>query len=144
MQVQIHGTDCERDIEESLEDKEVAELIGMDELQIEEVEYNGLVYKRAVYTEIARNMGMEIPIPVTVLVRVDKGIIHTFQFLGSMNNEHYPEFEEVIRSVYYPDSIELLPERAFYIRLSGIIPYAIFGLAVMVVVFFIILKKKSG
>lgn len=129
--------------EEKLKAEDVAELIGVADLQIEEVEYNGLIYKRAVYMEIAKNMGMEIPIPVTVLVRVDKGIIHIFQFLGSMDNEHYPEFEEVIRSVHYPGSIELLPERAFYIKLSGMLPYVILALVAVVIVIFIVLKKKS-
>ncbi len=132
-----------QDGEKQLDSIEVAELLGVDAEIIEDIEYNGVSYKKAVYTETSKNMGMEIPMPITVLLRVEKGVIHTFQFLGSQSNEHYSEFEEMIKSVYYPESIELLPERAFYMEMSKVIPVSVAVLFAAVIVIAIILMKKS-
>lgn len=131
------------DDEKQLDSVEVAELLGVDINSIEDIEYNNIKYKKAVYTETAKNMGMEIPIPVTVLLRTEKGIIHTFQFLGSQSNEHYSEFEDMIRSAYYPESIEILPGRAFYMKLSRVVPVLAVVLFAVVIVITTVLIKKS-
>lgn len=128
-----------------LTDKEVAELLGISENQVGSAEYNGVLYNKAVYTETAGNMGVKIPIPITVLLRVEKGIIHTFQFLGAEDNELFGEFESLIRSINYPETADPLPERNFYMRLARIIPLTAAGLAVaaLAVIAVIMVRKNK-
>ena len=87
----------------SIED--VAQMYGVPKSQVKTVTYGGYDYYSAVVTSTNTSYGIDLKITMTLLSRIDNGYLYLFQFSGTSTSPYYADFESLLKSVRYPNTI---------------------------------------
>ncbi len=93
------------ELRKELPEEEFVSLFCDDVSQVEKVSSvfcGGLEYIKIDLKETVSVYGLEVPVAVTSLFRVENGYLYNFQFSGTDTAWYYSDFETLVNSVSYP------------------------------------------
>ena len=83
---------------------DVAEEYGVPESSVSRKTYNGVEYYIIEAPYMTDMYGTTFSVTANQAIRIENGWVYAFNFYGTKNNPHYPEFEQLLNSVEYGDT----------------------------------------
>ncbi len=125
---------------------ELAEMFDVSAVAIESVKYNNLLYYKIRKEELSTTIAGAAPITLTILVRIDYGIMYLFYFNQNDSHLYHDDFEAFMKSVQYPSIVdikdEIAPKAENIISVDTVISCAVFGFIAVVTLSVLLLVKK--
>lgn len=98
------------DVDNSIFTKaDVAEMIGTLGTVTTKT-YNGKEYYFAEVTTTSDTYGVNLSVTMTHVLRIENGWAYWFQFGGKSSSPYFKDFEQLIKSVDYPDYVKTTPD----------------------------------
>lgn len=122
---------------------------GITPKEIYQVTYNGKEYYEGVVTKNIESDGVTTEAEFTILLRFDNGWGYMFDFGQKKDANLHNDFEQIMNSVEYPESVGMVPTSSTNsaLMIVVLVPIAILILAIVFIVLIVIMvnrKKQSN
>ncbi|MCH5212649.1 MAG: hypothetical protein J1G06_06520 [Oscillospiraceae bacterium] len=126
----LRRQDCNN---ETLTEKDYAEILGITAEDVEKVFYGNKEYYKFVIQRVDDSTGIELQLSIINLVHIENGYIYQFQFSGRESSPYYADFERLISNAHYENVHYDEPQSDWGIK--DIIYSILFGFLLTIVIY---------